>query len=87
MLGHLGHPAAAAGLLTLIWRQGVRRPSRGLFWSCLLDTLRHRPHLLDQVLWMCLLNEHFLEYRTLVREQVQGQLRWSQAHPQALVAA
>ena len=87
VLGHLGHPAAAAGLLTLIWRQGVRRPSRGLFWSCLLDTLRHRPHLLDQVLWMCLLNEHFLEYRTLVREQVQGQLRWSQAHPQALVAA
>jgi radical SAM superfamily enzyme YgiQ (UPF0313 family) len=87
VLGHLGHPAAAAGLLTLIWRQGVRRPSRGLFWSCLLDTLRHRPHLLDQVLWMCLLNEHFLDYRTLVREQVQGQLRWSQAHPQALVAA
>jgi radical SAM superfamily enzyme YgiQ (UPF0313 family) len=87
VLGHLGRPAAVAGLLTMIWRQGVRRPSRGLFWRCLLDTLRHRPQLLDQVLWMCLLNEHFLEYRALVREQVQGQLRWSQAHPQALVAA
>jgi hypothetical protein len=36
---------------------------------------------------MCLLNEHLLEYRALVREQVQGQLHWSQAHPQALVAA
>jgi radical SAM superfamily enzyme YgiQ (UPF0313 family) len=87
VLGHLGRPAAVAGLLTMIWRQGVRRPSRGLFWRCLLDTLRHRPQLLDQVLWMCLLNEHFLEYRALVREQVQDQLRWSQAHPQALVAA
>lgn len=87
VLSHLGRPAAVAGLLTMIWRQGVRRPSRGLFWRCLLDTLRHRPQLLDQVLWMCLLNEHFLEYRALVREQVQGQLRWSQAHPQALVAA
>ena len=76
-----------AGLLTMIWRQGARRPSRGLFWRCLLDTLRQRAQLLDQVLWMGLLNEHFLEYRALVREQVQGQLRWTQAHPQALVAA
>jgi len=87
VLGHLGRPGAITGLLTMIWRQGVRRPSRGLFWSLLLDTLRHRPQLLDQVLWMGLLNEHFLEYRALVREQVQGQLRWTQAHPQALVAA
>ena len=87
VLGHLGRPMAVAGLLTMIWRQGVRRPSRGLFWRCLLDTLRHRPQLLDQVLWMCLLNEHFLAYRALGREQVQGQLRWSQAHPQALVVA
>ncbi len=63
------------------------RPSRGLFWRCLRDTPRHRPQLLDQVLWMGLLNEHLLRYRALVREQVQGQLRWSQAHPQALVAA
>jgi hypothetical protein len=36
---------------------------------------------------MCLLNEHFLEYRALVRDQVEGQLRWSRANPRALVAA
>jgi len=87
VLSQLGHPRAMAGLLTLLWRQGVRRPSRALFWGCLLDTLRHRPRLLDQVLWMCLLNEHFLEYRALVRDQVEGQLRWSRANPRALVAA
>ena len=84
---HLNRPAALAGLLTLLWNQGVLRSSRWIFWRHLLDTMVKRPRILDEYLFMCLLNEHFLEYRLVVRQQVTSQLAWSRSHLPALVAA
>lgn len=84
---HLNRPAALAGVLTLFWNQGILRNSRWLFWVYLIDTILNRPQVLDQYLWMCLLNEHFLEYRSVVREEVTSQLSWSRAHTSELVRA
>ena len=84
---HLKSPAALAGVLSLFWNQGVRRNSRWLFWRYLLETIVQRPQILDQYLWMAVLNEHFLEYRSVVRQQVSSQLDWSRAHLPELVEA
>jgi radical SAM superfamily enzyme YgiQ (UPF0313 family) len=78
--GHgLRHPLGRVdnlrGLLVLFWRQGVVRASRGRFWICLLTVALRRPRLLDQYLWMLMLNEHFLGYRSLVVDQVTAQLQ------------
>ncbi len=86
-LAHLHRPNALVGVLTLFWNQGVRRSSRWLFWRYLIDTVLKRPQILDQYLWMCVLNEHFLEYRSVVREEVTSQLNWSRAHTRELVSA
>ena len=86
-LAHLNRPAALAGVLTLFWNQGLRRNSRWLFWRYLIKTMVERPRVLDQYLWMCVLNEHFLEYRSVVREEVTSQLNWSRIHTSELVRA
>ena len=36
---------------------------------------------------MAVLNEHFLEYRSVVRQQVSSQLDWSRSHLPELVGA
>jgi hypothetical protein len=86
-LAHLNRPAAITGVLTLFWNQGLRRNSRWLFWGYLIKTMVERPQVLDQYLWMCVLNEHFLEYRSVVREEVTSQLNWSRIHTSELVSA
>ena len=86
-LAHLNRPAAVTGVLTLFWNQGLRRNSRWLFWGYLIKTMVERPQVLDQYLWMCVLNEHFLEYRSVVREEVTSQLNWSRIHTSELVSA
>jgi len=86
-LAHLNRPAAVAGVLTLFWNQGLRRNSRWLFWRYLIKTVVERPQVLDQYLWMCVLNEHFLEYRSVVRKEVTSQLNWSRIHTSELIRA
>ncbi len=86
-LAHLNRPAALAGVLTLFWNQGLRRNSRWLFWRYLIKTMVERPQVLDQYLWMCVLNEHFLEYRSVVREEVTSQLNCNRIHTSELVRA
>ncbi|MEB3183658.1 MAG: B12-binding domain-containing radical SAM protein [Cyanobacteriota bacterium] len=61
-------------LLFLCWRQGVKRPTRLIFWRHLAALARRRPALLEDFLWMLALEEHFLAYRQEVREQVEAQL-------------
>jgi hypothetical protein len=85
VLGPASRPAALAGLLSLLWLQGVRRPSRWLFWRHLLDTAIQRPQVLGDYLFLCSLHEHFLDYRQVVRQQVNDQLAWSRSHLPALV--
>ncbi|WP_216903986.1 B12-binding domain-containing radical SAM protein [Synechococcus sp. CCY 9618] len=87
---HLGQVKALRGVLVLFWRQGLVRPSRWRFWHHLLAVAIRRPWLLDQYLWMLMLNEHFLGYRSLVVDQVTAQLQKPEAlqqpNPSALVA-
>ncbi|MFZ0407051.1 MAG: radical SAM protein [Cyanobium sp.] len=86
-LDHLRRPQALIGMLTLFWNQGLIRKTRWSFWRYLLLTAIQRPQVLDQYLWMALLNEHFLEYRSLVRREVSDQLRWSRSHLPARASA
>jgi len=61
-------------LLTVFWRQGFVRKTRFKFWLNLLGILRHNPSVWEHYLNVCALNEHFLEYRQIVRDQIEAQL-------------
>ena len=62
------------GVLILCWRQGVVRETRLLFWVRLTQVGFSCPHVLDEYLWLLMLNEHFIDYQSLMREQVKQQL-------------
>jgi radical SAM superfamily enzyme YgiQ (UPF0313 family) len=61
-------------LLIVIWRQGVRRQTRWLFWHHLIHILIANPGVAEQYLAVCAHNEHFLEYRDIVQQQIESQL-------------
>lgn len=67
-------------LLVVIWRQGVMRKTRLQFWRNLIGILRHNPRVWDHYLSICALNEHFLEYRQIVKDQIEAQLAEFMAH-------
>jgi radical SAM superfamily enzyme YgiQ (UPF0313 family) len=62
-------------LLTLCWRQGVVRKTRWQFWANLFGILRHNPKVWEPYLGVCALGEHFLEYRQIVKDQIEAQLQ------------
>lgn len=61
-------------LLTVCWRQGVKRKTRWKFWHHLFMMLVKNPAVADQYLIVCAHNEHFLEYRDIVKAQIESQL-------------
>lgn len=61
-------------LLILCWRQGIMRKTRWKFWLYFFAILRHNPRVWDHYLGICALGEHFLEYREIVRTQIEAQL-------------
>ncbi|UBF26637.1 B12-binding domain-containing radical SAM protein [Kovacikia minuta CCNUW1] len=61
-------------VLTVLWRQGFVRKTRFKFWLNLIGILRHNPGVWEHYLNVCALNEHFLEYRQIVRDQIEAQL-------------
>ncbi|MEB3360844.1 MAG: DUF4070 domain-containing protein [Synechococcaceae cyanobacterium] len=61
-------------LLIVCWRQGVVRSTRWAFWHHLVHILLANPGVAEQYLAVCAHNEHFLEYRELVRLQIESQL-------------
>ena len=61
-------------LAIVIWRQGIKRDTRWLFWPNLFSILKHNPGVWDRYLTICAHNEHFLEYRQIVRQQIESQL-------------
>ena len=73
-------------LSTVIWRQGVQRSTRWLFWHHLWGILTQCPEHLEHYLIMCAHNEHFFQYRQIVRDQIEFQLQdyldWQAEHPQ-----
>jgi len=61
-------------LAIVIWRQGIKRQTRWKFWHHLFSILNQNPAVLDHYLIVCAHNEHFLEYRQIVRNQIEAQL-------------
>ena len=62
----------ALGLL--LWKQGVLAETRLLFWRNLIQVLVKKPRQLEIYLTLCAYLEHFVEYRFIVREQINIQL-------------
>ena len=65
--------------LVVIWRQGIKRKTRWLFWRYLWDILQHNPQVWEHYITLCAHNEHFSSYREIVRSQIESQLRAWQA--------
>ncbi|WP_414551325.1 B12-binding domain-containing radical SAM protein [Anabaena sp. CCY 0017] len=61
-------------LLIVIWRQGIVRETRWKFWHHLFSILKRNPGVLEHYISVCAHNEHFLEYRQIVREQIESQV-------------
>jgi radical SAM superfamily enzyme YgiQ (UPF0313 family) len=62
-------------LLTILWRQGVVRETRFLFWKRLVQILRHNRRGVGSYISTCAHAEHFLDYRQRVRDEIQAQLK------------
>ena len=58
----------------VIWRQGFKRNTRWQFWHHLFSIMRHNPGVWEHYLTMCAHNEHFLEYRQIVKDEIEAQL-------------
>ncbi|MDA9700115.1 B12-binding domain-containing radical SAM protein [Synechococcus sp. AH-736-M02] len=62
-------------LSIVVWRQGIKRNTRTRFWRYLLGMARNNPALLEQFLSVLAHNEHFLEYRSIVQQEIREQLQ------------
>jgi radical SAM superfamily enzyme YgiQ (UPF0313 family) len=61
-------------LATVVWRQGFKRDTRFRFWKALAGMARHNPKRFKGFVSILAHNEHFLEYRAIVRNEIQEQL-------------
>ena len=61
-------------LSLLLWKQGVLAQTRWLFWRNLIQVLLKKPRQLEMYLTLCAYLEHFVEYRFIVKEQINIQL-------------
>ncbi|MGF1539367.1 MAG: B12-binding domain-containing radical SAM protein [Pleurocapsa sp.] len=61
-------------LLTMCWRQGIVRDTRWKFWINLIKLIQHNPKVIPSYFVSCGYLEHFVEYREIVREQINRQL-------------
>ncbi len=61
-------------LLIICWRQGVVRQTRWQFWRNLYQMYRHNPGGISSYLAVCAQIEHFLEYRQIVRAEIETQV-------------
>jgi radical SAM superfamily enzyme YgiQ (UPF0313 family) len=62
-------------LAIVVWRQGIRRNTRGRFWIYMLGIARQNPAQLEQFLVVLAHNEHFMEYRSVVTDEIESQLK------------
>jgi radical SAM superfamily enzyme YgiQ (UPF0313 family) len=68
-------------LFLVIWRQGIVRSTRWKFWHHLVGILVYNPKVFDHYLSVCAQNEHFMEYRDIVRKEIGEQLAELPAEP------
>jgi radical SAM superfamily enzyme YgiQ (UPF0313 family) len=74
-------------LAIVCWRQGVQRHTRWMFWHHLFSIIRRNPGVWEHYIAVCAHNEHFLEYRQIVRDQIEAQLAEFRAEEARLRAA
>ena len=61
-------------LAIVVWRQGIKRNTRWRFWGALAGMARHNPARLTGFISILAHSEHFLEYRQIVRREIEEQL-------------
>jgi radical SAM superfamily enzyme YgiQ (UPF0313 family) len=61
-------------LAIVIWRQGIKRNTRWKFWHHLFSIIKRNPAVWEHYLTVCAHNEHFLEYRQIVKDEIEAQL-------------
>jgi radical SAM superfamily enzyme YgiQ (UPF0313 family) len=61
-------------LAIIIWRQGMKRSTRWQFWWQLFSIIRQNPGVWVHYLTVCAHAEHFIEYRQIVRDQIEAQI-------------
>ena len=61
-------------LAIVLWRQGLKRDTRVRFWKALYGMYRQNPKRLIGFISILAHNEHFLEYRAIVRREIEEQL-------------
>lgn len=61
-------------LLIICWRNGVKRKTRFQFWGQLFSIIRHNPRVWKRYLGDIAHLEHFIEYRQIVRDEIETQL-------------
>ncbi|NEO98080.1 MAG: DUF4070 domain-containing protein [Symploca sp. SIO2E9] len=61
-------------LLIIVWRQGLKRKTRWQFWRQLFSIILKNPGVWQQYLVNCAHLEHFLEYRQIVRDDIEEKL-------------
>jgi radical SAM superfamily enzyme YgiQ (UPF0313 family) len=66
--------AELRALAIIVWRQGFKRNTRWQFWHRLFSIIKRNPAVWDHYLTVCAHAEHFIEYRELVRDQIEAQL-------------
>ncbi|MBW4681070.1 MAG: DUF4070 domain-containing protein [Microcoleus vaginatus WJT46-NPBG5] len=60
--------------LIVCWRQGFKRNTRWIFWHHLFSIIKRNPAVWEHYLTVCAHNEHFLEYRQIVRDEIEAQV-------------
>lgn len=78
---------AVRAVLTIAWRQGIVRETRWQFWRNLWNLYRRNPGGISSYLGVCAQIEHFLDYRELVRQEIETQLAEFLAEEAKLEAA
>ncbi len=66
--------AELRGLMVVLWRNGVKRPTRGLFWSCFTDVLRKNRQAIFPFLQYFFQFEHFHKFRDVIRDDITAEL-------------
>jgi radical SAM superfamily enzyme YgiQ (UPF0313 family) len=73
-------------LAIVVWRQGIKRNTRWKFWHHLFSIIKNNPAVWEHYLTLCAHNEHFLEYRQIVKDEIEAQLaefKYQEARVQA----
>lgn len=61
-------------LMIICWRQGLKRKTRFQFWWQLFEIMRRNPGVFEHYLSNCAHIEHFIEYRQIVRDEIEVQI-------------